>query len=103
MLVQRPLRRSRAMQVVFDDPEAYRFVSITERDMENGRLPDGGVVYRFEKVTVGGKSRRRPISVETICTQGLMLGAKPKLSVELRGLLSQVLLESGSQIVGKDE
>lgn len=103
LFVQRPLRRSRAMQVVLDEPEAYRLVPITERDLPNTRLPDGSEVYEFEEVTVGGKERREPLRVETLCLRGLLLGAKPKLDRELRALLSQVLLASGSRIVGEDE
>ena len=103
MFVQRPLRRSSALQIVLDEPESYRFVSITERDLQNAQLPDGSPVYDFQEVTVGGKERRRPVRVETICTRGLMLGAKQKLGQDLRGLLSKVMLESGSRIVGEDE
>ena len=85
MFVQRPLRRSSALQIVLDEPESYRFVSITERDLQNAQLPDGSPVYDFQEVTVGGKERRRPVRVETICTRGLMLGAKQKLGQDLRG------------------
>lgn len=103
MFVQRPLRRSRAMQLVLDDPEAYRLVPLTERDLGKATLPDGSAVYEFEEVTVGGKERRHPVRVETLCMRGLLLGSKPKLDRELRALLSRVMLESGSRIVGEDE
>jgi hypothetical protein len=103
MFVQRPLRRSPAMQTVLDGPATYRFVAITEQDMSNTQLPDGSSVYTFEKVTVGGKSRRQPSTVETLCTRGLLLGATRKLSSDQRGLLSEVMLASESRIVGEDE
>ena len=43
------------------------------------------------------------MEVETLCTRGLMLAAKAKLSKDVRSQLSQVMLESAEQIVGKDE
>ena len=91
------------MQAVLDDPEAYRFVPLTERDIPNARLPDGSVVYEFRQVTAGGKQRRNPVRVKTLCMRGLMLGAKEKLGPELRALVSKTMLEFGKRIVGEDE
>jgi hypothetical protein len=103
MFVQRPLRRSRVMQAVLDDPESFRFVPLTRDDLRSPELPDGSTVYEFQQVTAGGKQRRDPVSVETLCVQGLMLGAKQKLSEEMRALVPKLMLESGARIIGADE
>ena len=66
-------------------------------------MPDGTSVYEFQQVTAGGKQRRRPERVETLCMRGLMLGAKQKLGPELCRLLSKLMIEQGSRITGEDE
>lgn len=103
MLVQRPLRRSRPLEVAFKDPQAYRFVPIDGVKVSNATLPDGTEVYTFDEVAIGGKDRRGATKVETLCTRGLMLGNKDKLSKERRGQLATAMLEQGSGIIGEDE
>ncbi|MBW2271545.1 MAG: hypothetical protein JRH16_23600 [Deltaproteobacteria bacterium] len=102
MLVQRPSRESRPIQVVLDNRDIYRFVAITTDDVPNLSLPDGTPVYSFEKVQVGGKSRPERPDVQTLCTRALLLGSRAKLDRELRDTLSTVMFEVRDQIAGTD-
>lgn len=103
MFVQRPRQRSPAAKLAYERLGDYRFVPIRDTDVKGDLLLDGSAVYTFERVTLGGKSRKEPIEVETLCTRGLMLAAKSKLSADLRGLLAKVMLEESGDIVGADE
>ena len=78
-------------------------VPITEADLGNATLPDGSVVYTFERVTVGGRSDRRSLEIDTLCTRGLMLASKEKLDKDLRSQLSSLMLKSAAKIIGSDE
>jgi hypothetical protein len=103
MIVQRPKARSAPIKVVLENPDTYRFVPVTEADVGNAKLPDGSVVYTFERVTVGGRSDQQSLEVETLCTRGLMLGSKEKLDKDLRSHLAALMLESADKIIGSDE
>jgi len=103
MIVQRPNANSAPIKTFFASPETYEFVPITEADVGNSKLPDGSVVYSFQNVVVGGKKRQRSTSVDTMCTRGILLASKAKLSKELRGQLATLMLESADLIVGEDE
>jgi len=100
--VQRPAQGSPPMEAVLDDPESYRLLGIQPKPGTSPTLPDGRSVYSFERVVAGGE-RSTPVSVDTVCTRGLMLAAKAKLDVEQRERLSTVMLEASERIVGKDE
>jgi len=102
MIVQRPKARSAPIKTFLENPDAYRLVPITEADVGNAKLPDGSVVYTFERVTVGGISDRHPLEVDTLCTRGLMLASKKKLSKALRSQFSAVMLKSSDKIIGSD-
>ena len=103
MIVQRPRRTSPPLETVLKDPKHFRLVPILPADLPNAILPDGSEVYSFERVVVGRKESERHLEVDTLCTRGLLLGAKAKLSKELRSQLVAVMLESGDHIVGTDE
>jgi TRAP-type uncharacterized transport system substrate-binding protein len=104
LFVQRPRRdSSQALKAVRRDREAYRFIPIRAEDLPATRLPDGTATYTFEDVAIGGKENSRSESVETICTRGLLLAAKDKLTRDQRMQLSQVMLEYREEVVGKDE
>jgi len=99
MFVQRPEARSPEMQVILDDPKDFRFISVTDWDL-NDKLPDGSAVYTFEKVTVQEKKWGFDTKVETICTRGLLIGNKEKLGADLRDRLAKVMLLSASRVLG---
>ena len=103
LLMQRPRRSSPALARVLGDPDRYGFVPITAADLPGATLPDGSDVYSFETVSAGGKADPRHVEVETLCTRGLLLGSREKLSDELRGRLAQIMLEAGERVAGKDE
>lgn len=100
MLVQKPEARSPAMQVVLDNPEDFRFVSVTDWDL-NDELPDGSAVYTFEDVTVEEKDWGFDTTVDTICTRGLLLAARDKLTPDQRSRLANIMLLAAERVVGK--
>ncbi len=102
MFVQKPEVKSPEMQVVLDDPKDFRFVPVKDWDL-NDKLPDGSAVYTFDKVTLQEKKWSFDTSVETICTRGLLIGNKEKLSPELRERLAKVMLLSASRVLERQK
>jgi hypothetical protein len=101
MIVQRPRALSAPIKIALEEPDTYRLVPFTEADVGNARLPDGSVVYTFEQVKVGGLGRYAEI--ETLCTRGLLLASKEKLSKDVLSRLATLMLESARTIIGSDE
>jgi len=97
MLVQRPRTLSPALDIALDNLETYRIAPIRPSDLKKLTLPGGQAVYSFETVTAGF-GRGQSVTFETLCTRGLLLGARSKLDNERRVLLAQTILESGSYI-----
>ena len=100
MVVQKPMAKSTEMQVVLDNPKDFRLVPVKDWDL-NDTLPDGSAVYSFESVTVAEKKWGFDTTVDTICTRGLMLANKDKLSADQRGRLSKVMLLAASRVIGE--
>jgi TRAP-type uncharacterized transport system substrate-binding protein len=100
MLVQRPSIRSAPVRILLENPNDYHLLPIVESDVENSKLPDGSVVYTFEKVNIGATTGDRSLDVETICTRGLLLASKRKLSRDLRSKLSKAMLQSSETVIG---
>jgi hypothetical protein len=92
LLVQRPRLVSPPLEIVLDDPEAFRIVPIRRGDLTSPKLPDGGPVYTFDRIAV------RKLELETICTRGLLLASKTKVPGETREQLAQLLLQSMNYI-----
>jgi len=101
LVVQRPRRASSPVKLLLESPEKYRLVPITESDLESPPSPDGAL-YSFEQVEVGGSQSREPLSVKTICTQGLLVASSAKISAQNRELLSALMLERASEIKGRE-
>jgi TRAP-type uncharacterized transport system substrate-binding protein len=99
MVVQRPMAKSTEMQVVLENPKDFRLVPIKDWDL-NDKLPDGSAVYTFENVTVAEKKWGFDTTVDTICTRGLMLANKNKLTADQRTRLSKIMLLAASRVVG---
>ena len=102
MVVQKPMAKSTEMQVVLDNPKDFRLVPVKDWDL-NDKLPDGSAVYTFENVTVAEKKWGFDTTVDTICTRGLMLANKNKLTADQRTRLSKVMLLAASRVVGGAE
>ncbi|MCC6135027.1 MAG: hypothetical protein LM550_08695 [Candidatus Contendobacter sp.] len=102
MVVQKPMAKSTEMQVVLQNPKDFRLIPIKDWDL-NDKLPDGSAVYTFEDVTVAEKSWGFDTKVDTICTRGLILANKTKLTVDQRTRLSKVMLLATSRVVGESE
>ncbi len=103
MIVQRPRRLTKPLELVANDPENLKLLEVTAADVPNATLPDGSRIYSFERVTVGGSRRTKTLDVQTLCTRGMMLGSRSKLSKDLRSRLSNAMLEYGERIIKQDE
>ncbi|MDS4028006.1 MAG: TAXI family TRAP transporter solute-binding subunit [Candidatus Contendobacter sp.] len=99
MVVQKPMAKSTEMQVVLENPKDFRLIPVKDWDL-NDKLPDGSAVYTFENVTVAEKKWGFDTTVDTICTRGLMLANKNKLTADQRARLSKVMLLATSRVVG---
>jgi len=103
LLVQRPRRASAPVKMLLDNPDVYKLLPISKADVISGKVAGGGDAYSFQQVAVGGSYTRTAPKIQTICTQGLLLAAKQKLSREMRGRLSTIMLEHGEKIIGKTD
>jgi TRAP-type uncharacterized transport system substrate-binding protein len=99
MVVQKPTAKSTEMQVVLENPKDFRLVPVKDWDL-NDKLPDGSAVYTFENVIVAEKKWGFDTAVDTICTRGLMLANKTKLTADQRTRLAKVMLLAASRVVG---
>ncbi|HOW75669.1 MAG TPA: TAXI family TRAP transporter solute-binding subunit [Candidatus Competibacteraceae bacterium] len=100
MVVQKPMAKSTEMQVVLENPKDFRLIPVKDWDL-NDKLPDGSAVYTFENVTVAEKKWGFDTAVDTICTRGLMLANKTKLTADQRTRLAKVMLLAASRVVGE--
>ena len=100
MVVQRPMAKSTEMQVVLENPQDFRLVPVKDWDL-NDELPDGSAVYTFENVTVAEKKWGFDTTVGTICTRGLLLANKTKLTAEQRARLSKIMLLAANRVMGE--
>ena len=97
LFVQRP-RAVPPLEIVLENQDLYQFVSIPAGEVPNAKLPDGSPVYTFGNVKLGfGKNFSA--SVDTVCTRGLLIGSKSKLSVPNRDLVARALVASGRYIL----
>jgi len=97
MMVQRPRTLSAPVEIVLDRPEDYQIVPIREGDIGPASREGGRPVYTFEKVSVGfGRDYRA--TFDTICTRGLLIAARAKLSEEQLKLLSEAMATSRGYI-----
>ena len=99
MVVQKPMAKSTEMQVMLDNPRDFRLVPVKDWDL-NDKLPDGSAVYTFENVTVAEKKWGFDTTVDTICTRGLLLANKNKLTTDQRTRLAKIMLLAASRVVG---
>ena len=100
MLVQRASARSDEMKVILESPDEYRFVPVKDWDL-NDKLPDGSAVYTFEDVLIEKVDWGFDTKVDTICTRGLMIAAKDKLTPDQRSRLARVMLLASSRVLGE--
>ena len=98
MLVKRPRTLTPEFEIVLENQEDFRVAPIRPKDVKNGQLPDGSPVYTFGNVKLGfGKNFSA--SVDTVCTRGLLIGSRSKLSAQSRDLVSRALVGSGRYIL----
>ena len=97
MMVQRPRTLSAPVETVLDRRDDYEIVPIREGDVDPGSFEGGRPVYSFEEVSVGfGRDYRA--TFETICTRGLLIAARAKLTEEQLALLNEAMATSRGYI-----
>jgi hypothetical protein len=100
LVIQRPQRASAPVKVLLDNRDTYKLVPIAASDVSAQATPHG---YKFREVEVGGWYTKENPKVQTICTEGLLLASKVKLSKEMRARISSIMLEQGDQIIRSEE
>jgi TRAP-type uncharacterized transport system substrate-binding protein len=100
MMVQRPQTVSPPMEIVLTNPDSFRIIPIPSGSVKSANLPNGNPVYTFQEVETrfAGKSA----TFDTMCTHGLLIAARNKLSAKARSQLVEVLLKSRDYIAPKD-
>jgi TRAP-type uncharacterized transport system substrate-binding protein len=97
LFVQRP-RAVPPIEIVLENQDTYRFASVPSDSLPKAKLQDDRPVYSFETVKVGF-GRNFSASVETICTRGLLIGSRTKLSEASRELIARALISSGRYVL----
>lgn len=100
MLVQRPKTVSPPLEIVLRSPDKFRIAPVRAEDITSPTLPNGDPVYTHE--TVKTRFAGNAVSFETICTRGLLVAARSKLSEEARSRLVEVLLKSKDYIAPEE-
>lgn len=90
MFVQRPKVHTPEIRLAIEQPENYRFVEVNSRKF-SGKLPNGEQVYTFLDVPLLRSNGQVTMSVNSICTKGLLVTAAGKLSAEQRTALGQII------------
>ena len=98
MMVQRPMAVATPLEIVLQNREDYRLVPIREADLQEPDRDGDTSGYRFEKVVVGF-GRDYQMSVDTICTRGLVLAAKDKLTTEELDAVAKAVMSSRRYIM----
>jgi hypothetical protein len=97
MMVQRPRTLSAPVEIALDRQDDYAILPIREGDIGPASLEGGRPVYTFEKVSIGfGRDYR--LSFDTICTRGLLIAARAKLTEEQLKLLNEAMATSRGYI-----
>ncbi len=91
MLVQHPKVHTVEIRYALEHPQQYRFVAIKDLELSE-LLPDGRPVYQALDLPLQRSSWNKATrSVETVCSKGLLVGARDKLSDAQRESLQQIL------------
>ena len=90
MFVQRPKVRTPEILLALERPADYRFVEVTNKKF-SGELPNGEQVYSFLDIPLLRSEGKVTLSVNSICTKGLLVTAANKLSAEQRRTLTQII------------
>jgi TRAP-type uncharacterized transport system substrate-binding protein len=97
LFVQRP-RAVPPIEIVLENQNVYRFISIPPTDLPNTVLSNGDPAYTYESVELGF-ARNFSAKVDTVCTRGLLVGSLAKLTPAARDTISRALVGSGRYIL----
>ena len=88
MLVQRPKVRTPEILLALERPSDFRFVEVNNAKFR-GKLPDGEKVYSVLDIPLLRAEGEVTMSVNSICTKGLLVASANKLSADQRRQLNQ--------------
>jgi hypothetical protein len=91
LIMQRPVALSAPIEIVLENPDLYRVLSIRRSDLEPGENSAALEHYSFEDVRLGFGSNYG-IRAKTMCTTGLVIGDKEKLGDEGVAKIARALL-----------
>lgn len=90
MLVQRPKIRSTEIRQALSQQDRFRLVTVTG-DSLTGKLPDGKRVFEQKTIPMLREKYESGLNLETVCTEGLLLASKDKLSGKARTGLNRII------------
>jgi len=91
LVVQRPVALSAPIEILLENPDLYRVVPIRRSDLDPGENSAALEHYSFKEVRLGFGSNYG-LSVQTLCTTGLVIGDKEKLGNEGVATIARALL-----------
>lgn len=101
MLVQRPKTVSPPLEIILKSRDKFRIAPIRPQDLKSPTLPSGNPIYTHEEVTT--RYAGNAFTFDTICTRGLLLAARAKLTDETRSKLIETMLKAKDYIAPAEE
>ena len=86
MTVHRPKEHSAEVDAAINNPGKYRLITLNDPRL-TAQMPDGVMVYRSMNLALPGTTQ----PVQTICTQGLLLLNKDKITAAKRNQLDSLV------------
>ncbi len=90
MMVHRPKVRTPEILLALERPSDFRFVEVKNAKF-SGKLPNGEKVYSFLDVPLLRERGNVTLSVNSICTKGLLVASQIKLTATQRTILNQII------------
>jgi len=90
MMVQRPKVRTPEILLALERPGDFRFVELKSPKF-SGELPNGEKVYSFLDIPLLRERGNVTLSVNSICTRGLLVASQAKLIEAQRAVLKNII------------
>lgn len=91
MLVHRPKLRSDALKKALYEPEQFHLVPIDDDTLDDRKLPNGRPVYTAMNLPLLREGWTAKVSLQTVCTEGLLLTMPEKLDPAQSRALKRVV------------
>jgi len=90
MMVHRPKVRTPEILLALERPGDFRFVEVKSAKF-GGKLPNGEEVYSFLDIPLLRERGNVTMSVNSICTRGLLVASQTKLIASQRTVLKEII------------